>query len=77
MATLTKAAEENESKIDIDHTLEVATAFIDRVEDSKQKDVLNTAAAIKALGMDAAPETMVNRLLPEHPKEIESGGSAG
>ncbi|MFF9779466.1 hypothetical protein ACF1HJ_38220 [Streptomyces sp. NPDC013978] len=76
MANLTKAAEDNEKKIDIDHKLEVATAFIDRVADEKQKDDLNTAAAMKALGMDAAPETMVNRLLPEPPKEIEPGGSA-
>ncbi|MFI1184785.1 hypothetical protein [Streptomyces californicus] len=76
MANLTKAAEDNESKIDIDHKLEVATAFIDRVADSKQKDDLNTAAAMKALGMDAQPETMVNRLLPEpQVKEIEPGDS--
>ncbi|MGW8719017.1 TRADD-N-associated membrane domain-containing protein [Streptomyces althioticus] len=74
MANLTKAAEDNEKKIDIDHKLEVATTFIDRVGDSKQKDDLNTAAAMKALGMDAAPETMVNRLLPgEQPKEVEPG----
>ncbi|MCL6733791.1 TRADD-N-associated membrane domain-containing protein [Streptomyces neyagawaensis] len=76
MATLTKAAEDNEKKIDIDHKLEVATTFIDRVTDEKQKNGLNTAAAMKALGMDAAPETMVNRLLPEQPKEIEPGSSA-
>ncbi|MFB8348969.1 TRADD-N-associated membrane domain-containing protein [Streptomyces niveus] len=76
MANLTNAAEDNEKKIDIDHKLEVATAFIDRVADSKQKDDLNTAAAIKALGMDAAPEVMVNRLLPDQqPKEIEPGDS--
>ncbi|MFE7567613.1 hypothetical protein ACFU76_11685 [Streptomyces sp. NPDC057539] len=75
MANLTKAAEDNESKIDIDHKLEIATTFIDRVADSKQKDDLNVAAAMKALGMEAAPETMVNRLLPEQPKEIEPGGS--
>ncbi|MFE3387455.1 TRADD-N-associated membrane domain-containing protein [Streptomyces anulatus] len=78
MANLTKAAEDNEKKIDIDHKLEVATTFIDRVVDSKQKDDLNTAAAMKALGMDAKPETMVDRLLPgEQPKEIEPGGSTG
>lgn len=75
MAKLTKAAEDNEKKIDIDHKLEVATTFIDRVADSKQRDDLNSAAAMKALGMDAAPEMMVNRLLPEQPKEIEPGGS--
>lgn len=78
MANLTKAAEDNEKKIDIDHKLEVATAFIDRVVDSKQKDDLNTAAAMKALGMDAEPRTMVDRLLPgEQPKEIDPGGSTG
>ncbi|GAA1672848.1 TRADD-N-associated membrane domain-containing protein [Streptomyces yatensis] len=76
MANLTKAAEDNEKKIDIDHKLEIATTFIDRVADSKQRDDLNSAAAMKALDMDAAPEMMVNRLLPEQPnKEIEPGGS--
>ncbi|MFD8332592.1 hypothetical protein ACFV42_07990 [Streptomyces solisilvae] len=74
MANLTKAAEDNEKKIDIDHKLEIATTFIDRVADSKQRDDLNSAAAMKALSMDAAPEMMVNRLLPEQPKEIEPGG---
>ncbi|MEV7128653.1 hypothetical protein [Streptomyces sp. NPDC093260] len=74
MANLTKAAEDNESKIDIDHKLEVATTFIDRVEDTQAKDRLNSAAALKALGMDAQPETMVNRLLPDsQTKEIEPG----
>lgn len=77
MSNLTKAAEDNEKKIDIDHKLETATKFIDRVADSKQKDDLNSAAAMKALGMDAAPEVMVNRLLPEQPREIEPGGSTG
>ncbi|MFF4477684.1 hypothetical protein ACFY1A_11840 [Streptomyces sp. NPDC001520] len=78
MANLTKAAEENEKKIDIDHKLEVATTFIDRVEDPEAKDRLNSAAAMKALGMDAKPETMVDRLLPgEQPKEIESDDSTG
>lgn len=75
MANLTKAAEVNESKIDIDHKLEVATTFIDRVENSAAKDRLNSAAALKALGMEATPEIMVNRLLPEQAKEIESGDS--
>jgi len=78
MANLTKAAEDNEKKIDIDHKLEVATSFIDRVEDPEAKDRLNSAAAMKALGMEAKPETMVDRLLPgEQPKEIEPGGSTG
>ncbi|WP_062214049.1 hypothetical protein [Streptomyces sp. NBRC 109706] len=62
--------------MDIDHKLEVATTFIDRVTDPRRKDGLNSAAAMKALDMDATPETMVNRLLPEPPKEIEPGGSA-
>lgn len=73
MANLTKAAEDNESKIDVDHKLEVATTFIDRVQDSDAKDRLNSAAAMKALGMEATPEMMVNRLLPEQAKEIEPG----
>lgn len=74
MANLTKAAEDNENKIDIDHKLEVATTFIDRVQDSQAKDRLNSAAALKALGMDAQPETMVNRLLPDpQTKEIDPG----
>lgn len=76
MANLTKAAEDNESKIDVDHKLEVATTFIDRVGDSEAKDRLNSAAALKALGMEAQPEIMVNRLLPEQAKEIEPGDSA-
>ncbi|MGV9856167.1 hypothetical protein [Streptomyces endocoffeicus] len=77
-ANLTKAAEENEKKIDIDHKLEVATTFIDRVEDREAKDRLNSAAAMKGLGMEAKPETMVDRLLPgEQLKEIESGDSTG
>ncbi|MET8670554.1 hypothetical protein ABZV73_02340 [Streptomyces albidoflavus] len=76
MANLTKAAEDNEKKIDIDHKLEVATTFIDRVGDEKQKDDLNSAAAMKALGMDAAPEIMVQRLLPEQSKQLGQGDSA-
>ncbi|MER7658786.1 TRADD-N-associated membrane domain-containing protein [Streptomyces albidoflavus] len=76
MANLTKAAEDNEKKIDIDHQLEVATTFIDRVGDARQKDDLNSAAAMKALDMDAAPEVMVQRLLPEQPKQLGQGDSA-
>ncbi|WP_237406371.1 hypothetical protein [Streptomyces sp. M2CJ-2] len=78
MANLTKAAEDNEKKIDIDHKLEVATSFIDRVEDPEAKDRLNSAAAMKALGMEAKPEMMVDRLLPgDRAREIEPGGSTG
>ncbi|MGW4345581.1 TRADD-N-associated membrane domain-containing protein [Streptomyces sp. NPDC004690] len=77
MANLTKAAEDNESKIDIDHKLEIATSLIDRVQDPQAKDRLNSAAALKALGMEAQPETMVNRLLPDpQTKEIEPGDPA-
>ncbi|MFF5564011.1 hypothetical protein ACFY7Z_18200 [Streptomyces sp. NPDC012623] len=65
MASLTKAAEDNEKKIDIDHKLEIATTFIDRVQDPTSKARLNSAAAMKALDMRAEPETMVNRLLPD------------
>lgn len=75
MANLTKQAEHNDSKIDIDHKLEVATGFIDRVADPERKDRLNSAAAMKALDMQATPKEMVNRLLPEEqPKQIEPGG---
>lgn len=76
MANLTKAAEDNEKKIDIDHKLEIATTFIDRVQDPASKDRLNSAAAMKALDMQAEPETMVNRLLPDQrTREIERGDS--
>jgi hypothetical protein len=37
----------------------------------------NSASAVKALGLDAAPEPMVNRLLPEQTKEVELGDSTG
>ncbi|GAA3181030.1 hypothetical protein GCM10010451_32760 [Streptomyces virens] len=73
---LAKAAESNENKIDGDRNLEVAMTFIDRVEDPQERDRLNSAAAMKALGLEANPETMGDRLLPgEQPKEIEPGGS--
>ncbi|MFG2358049.1 hypothetical protein [Streptomyces sp. NPDC048521] len=73
-ADLAKAAEDNEKKIDIDRNHKAAMAFIDRVQDPQTRDRLNSAAALKALGMDAQPETMVNRLLPDQqPKQIEPG----
>ncbi|AGK80446.1 hypothetical protein SFUL_5558 [Streptomyces microflavus DSM 40593] len=77
MANLTKAAEDNEKKIDIDHKLEIATTFIDRVKDDDAKDGLNTAAAMKALDMHAKPETMVKHLLGEQQarRQIERGDS--
>lgn len=76
MANLTQQAEHNESKIDIDHKLEVATTFIDRVQDSVRKDRLNSAAALRALDMQSAPEMMVDRVLPaEQVREIERGDS--
>ncbi|MET7828512.1 hypothetical protein ABZT23_28010 [Streptomyces sp. NPDC005386] len=76
MANLAKAAESNEKRMDNDHKLEVAMTFIDRVEDTQERDRLNSAAAMKALGLDAKPETMVDRLLPgEQSKEIEPGSS--
>ncbi|MFF5160876.1 hypothetical protein ACFY3N_32470 [Streptomyces sp. NPDC000348] len=72
MANLAKAAESNEKKIDNDHNLEVAMTFIDRVEDPQERNRLNSMAAMKALGIEAQPKTMVNRLLPDQqPKEIE------
>ncbi|WP_405684367.1 hypothetical protein [Streptomyces sp. NBC_00057] len=79
MANLTKQAEHNEGKIDVDHKLEMATIFIDRVDDPERKDRLNSAAAMKALDMQSSPEVMVDRLLPgQEPRqlgEIEPGGS--
>jgi hypothetical protein len=75
-ANLAKVAESNENKIDDDRNLEVAMTFIDRVEDPQERDRLNSAAAMKVLGMEVAPEGTVDRLLPgEQPKEIEPGGS--
>ncbi|GEK00072.1 hypothetical protein [Streptomyces sp. 1-11] len=77
-ADLLKAAEDNEKKIDTDRNHEAAMAFIDRVEDPQTRDRLNSAAALKALGMEAQPEMMANRLLPDQqPKQIEPGDSAG
>ncbi|MDX3526008.1 hypothetical protein P1P75_06045 [Streptomyces sp. ID05-39B] len=76
MVNLIKAAESNETKIDDDRNLEVAMTFIDRVEDPQERDRLNSAAAMKALGMDAKPETIGEHLLAgEQPKEIEPGSS--
>ncbi|MFD7998478.1 TRADD-N-associated membrane domain-containing protein [Streptomyces mirabilis] len=76
-AHVTEQAERIENKIDLDHQLETATTFIDRVQDKDAKDRLNAAAAMKALDMQATPETMVNRLLPDRQaKEIEPGDSA-
>ncbi|WP_405465582.1 hypothetical protein OG783_20280 [Streptomyces jietaisiensis] len=78
MANLAKAAEENEKKIDSDRDVEVAMTFIDRVEDPQERDRLNSAAAMKVLGIDAKPEAMFDRLLPgEQLKPIEPGGSTG
>ncbi|MBZ6207027.1 hypothetical protein KVH31_10980 [Streptomyces olivaceus] len=78
IANLAKAAESNEIKIGNDHNLEVAMTFIDRVEDPQERDRLNSAAAMKLLGMDAKPETIDDHSLSrEQPKEIEPGGSTG
>ncbi|MEU4048672.1 hypothetical protein AB0F09_05565 [Streptomyces olivaceus] len=67
-------------KIDLDHKMETATTFIDRVDDEAVRDRLNSAAAMKALDMQSTPEVMVDRLLPESdtrpPGEIEPGGPA-
>jgi hypothetical protein len=77
MANLAKAAESNEKRMNDDHNLEVAMTFIDRVEDPQERDRLNSAAAMKALGLDARPETTADHSLPgEQLKEIEPGSSA-
>lgn len=76
MDDLTEAAKRNEDKIDADHELEVATTLIDRVQDQAAKDRLNSAAAMKALKIQADPDAVLNRLLPSDPrKEIEPGDS--
>ncbi|MGW2782669.1 TRADD-N-associated membrane domain-containing protein [Streptomyces populi] len=75
-ASLAKAAESNEKRIDDDRNLEVAMTFIDRVEDLQTRDRLNSAAAMKALGLEVKPETIGDHPLPgEQPKEIEPGSS--
>ncbi|MCX4771904.1 hypothetical protein [Streptomyces sp. NBC_01285] len=78
-AHVTEQADRMDVKIDLDHKMETATTFIDRVDDPAVRDRLNSAAAMKALDMQSTPEVMVNRLLPEQenrqPDEIEPGGS--
>lgn len=75
-AHLTKQAERLDVKIDADHRLEKATGFIDRINDPTARDRLNSAAAMKALDMQAGPDAMVDRLLPkpeDRPDEIGPG----
>ncbi|WP_411073263.1 TRADD-N-associated membrane domain-containing protein [Streptomyces sp. cmx-4-25] len=78
-AHVTEQADRMDVKIDLDHKMETATAFIDRVDDPAVRDRLNSAAAMKALDMQPNPEVMADRLLPEQenrrPGEIEPGGS--
>ncbi|MFC7918507.1 TRADD-N-associated membrane domain-containing protein [Streptomyces cinereoruber] len=79
-AHVTEQADRMDIKIDLDHQMETATTFIDRVDDPAVRDRLNSAAAMKALGMQSSPEVMVDRLLPEQenrqPGEIGPGGSS-
>ncbi|QER85708.1 TRADD-N-associated membrane domain-containing protein [Streptomyces tendae] len=63
-AHVTEQADRMDIKIDLDHKMETATAFIDRVDDAAVRDRLNSAAAMKALDMQSSPEVMVDRLLP-------------
>lgn len=76
-AHVTEQADRIDDKIDLDHKFETATALIDRVDDRTARDRLNAAAAMKALGMEPSPETMVDRLLPEEgfgpDRQIEPG----
>ncbi len=76
-AHVTEQADRMDVKIDLDHKMETATTFIDRVDDPTVRDRLNSAAAMKALDMQSTPEVMVDRLLPEsdtrQPGEIEPG----
>ncbi|WP_326739043.1 TRADD-N-associated membrane domain-containing protein [Streptomyces sp. NBC_01022] len=78
-AHVTEQADRMDVKIDLDHKMETATTFIDRVDDPAVRDRLNSAAAMKALDMQSTPEVMVDRLLPgqenRQPGEIEPGGS--
>lgn len=78
-AHVTEQADRMDIKIDLDHKMETATAFIDRVDDPAVRDRLNSAAAMKALDMQSTPEVMVDRLLPgqetRQPGEIEPGGT--
>jgi len=69
---VTTQANRIDEKIDHDHKLETATTLIDRIGDPVVRDRLNAAAAMKALGVQPSPETMVDRLLPE-----PGGRSAG
>ncbi|MGT2528410.1 TRADD-N-associated membrane domain-containing protein [Streptomyces nojiriensis] len=79
-AHVTEQADRMDIKIDLDHQMETATTFIDRVDDPAVRDRLNSAAAMKALGMQSSPEVMADRLLPEQdnrqPGEIGPGGSS-
>lgn len=76
-AHVTEQADRMDVKIDLDHKMETATTFIDRVDDPAARDRLNSAAAMKALDMQPSPEVMVDRLLPgqenRQPDEIEPG----
>ncbi|MGW3009205.1 TRADD-N-associated membrane domain-containing protein [Streptomyces sp. NPDC001219] len=78
-AHVTEQADRMDVKIDLDHKMETATTFIDRVDDPAVRDRLNSAAAMKALDMQSTPEVMVDRLLPgqegRQPDEIEPGGT--
>ncbi|MFF3351080.1 hypothetical protein ACFYWN_00310 [Streptomyces sp. NPDC002917] len=78
-AHVTEQADRMDVKIDLDHKMETAIAFIDRVDDAAVRNRLNSAAAMKALDMQSSPEVMVDRLLPgqetRQSGEIEPGGS--
>ncbi|MFI2209088.1 hypothetical protein [Streptomyces sp. NPDC020141] len=77
-AHVTEQADRMDIKIDQDHRMEKATAFIDRVDDPAARDRLNSAAALEALGMRPSAEAVADRTLPGRegrgPGEIESGG---
>ncbi|MDX2520662.1 hypothetical protein PV355_36870 [Streptomyces stelliscabiei] len=78
-AHVTEQADRMDIKIDQDHRLERATTLIDRVEDPLARDRLNAAAAMKALDMQSNPDTMVDRVFPEHgqnPGQIDSRESS-
>ncbi|MGN5633421.1 TRADD-N-associated membrane domain-containing protein [Streptomyces sp. AC154] len=79
-AHVTEQANRMDTKIDLDHKLETASTFIDRVDDPEVRNRLNSAAVMKALDMQSSPEVMADRLLPGQERrwvdEIDPGGPA-
>ncbi|WP_330305891.1 MULTISPECIES: TRADD-N-associated membrane domain-containing protein [unclassified Streptomyces] len=64
-----------DAQIEEDHMLERASDFIDRVENTDLKDRLNSASALRALGIEPPPEMLADRVLPpnDNPRELDPG----